>query len=157
MNALSKYLIIACSLSGCTEKMAEIISDHLVSKGFETKSIIADDVTREDLNEYQHILIGTWTYTMSSVNEILLPYEIEDLMDTIEDSDVSTKRFGVFGSCDSSYKFYGGSIELLANTLKGFGASVMDDHLEIELYPDTDEQISTCVQFAERFREYVRK
>ena len=143
--------MVICSLSGCTEKIGEIVANHLKSHNIEVKIVIPDEVTKETLDQYENILIGTYTYSTSTTGQASVPFELEDLIDLIEDSNPNKKFFGVFGSCDSSYNCYGEAIELLAFKLFSFGGKIFKNRLKIELYPETEEQLKECETYANAF------
>src|SRR5690625_4182468 len=115
---MSNILIIYASTTGNTEIMAEVIADKL--KESNEVTVKSFDFDYEDISEidgYDAVLIGTHSWDDGS-----LPYEVEDFYDEVEDADLSNKWFGVFGSGDSLYEYYGGAIHLMGDHLEALGA-----------------------------------
>ncbi|WP_112179592.1 MULTISPECIES: flavodoxin [Paraliobacillus] len=140
-------VIVFASMTGNTEEIAEIIEAKIKSLNVpvSTFQIDFDDISAEDLSSYDGILLGTYTWGDGD-----LPYEVEDFYDDLEDIDLTGKKIGLFGSCDSFYPEYGGAIDKMGDRFKEIGAEIILDHLKIDLTPE-DEDVKSCEAFAEAF------
>lgn len=140
-------VIVFASMTGNTEEMAEIIEAKIksLSVAVSTFQIDFDDIDATNLSDYDGILLGTYTWGDGD-----LPYEIEDFYDDLEDVDLTGKKVGLFGSCDSFYSEYGGAIDKMGDRFTEIGAEVVLNHLKIDLTPDVDD-VKSCEDFAEAF------
>lgn len=140
-------IIVFASMTGNTEEISGILEDKIKSLGVEvsTFQIDFDDIGAKDLSNYDAILLGTYTWGDGD-----LPYEVEDFYDDLEDIDLTGKKVGLFGSCDSFYPEYGAAIDKMGVRFKEIGAEVILDYLKIDLTPDVDD-VKNCEGFAEAF------
>ncbi|WP_182201564.1 flavodoxin domain-containing protein [Paraliobacillus salinarum] len=150
---MKSITILYASMTGNTEEIAEIIESYIEKQGIEVKryQIGFDGFEIDQLFDTDGVLIGTYTDGDGD-----LPFEAEDIYDAIEQVDLKGIPFGLFGSCDSMYTFYGGAIDSFETLVKERGANVVVPTLKIELYPEI-EDIKTCETFAQAFIENSTK
>ncbi|RSL30156.1 flavodoxin [Salibacterium salarium] len=149
---MSQVLLAFVSMSGNTEEIADLIEDQFDETNITLtrKDIDMDDLEAEALEDYEGILIGTYTW-----GEGDLPFELEDFYDDLDDVDLNGKAAAVFGSCDSSYVEYGKAIDTMSAKLKQQGVTVVLDNLKIELDPE-GEDVNRCEEFAQNFIKEVQ-
>lgn len=132
-------------MTGNTEEMAEAISEGIREAGgeLEMKSVI--DATASELEEYDGIILGAYTWGDGD-----LPDEFLDFYDDMDDLELSGKNAAVFGSCDSTYPEFGAAVDTLIDKLNELGANVVLPGLKIELMPD-EQQRKECNDFGRKF------
>ncbi|RSL32457.1 flavodoxin [Salibacterium salarium] len=147
-----EVLLAFVSMSGNTEEIADLIEDQFddTSVTVTRKDIDMDGLEAESLEDYDGILIGTYTWGDGD-----LPFELEDFHDDLDDVDLTGKDAAVFGSCDSSYAEYGKAIDIMSEKLKAQGAAIVLDNLKIELDPQ-DEDVTRCETFAQDFIKKIQ-
>ncbi|CQR46574.1 Flavodoxin [Paraliobacillus sp. PM-2] len=150
---MESITILYASMTGNTEEIAEIIESYIEKQGIKVErfQIGFDGFEVEQLFETDGVLIGTYTDGDGD-----LPFEAEDLYDELEELDLTGIPFGLFGSCDSMYTFYGGAIDSFETLVKECGANIVVPTLKIELSPEI-EDIKTCESFAATFIEKSQK
>ena len=77
------------------------------------------------------IFFGSYTYGDGD-----LPFELMDFYDEVEDEDLSGKRIGLFGSCDSFYPLYGVALDQFKERFESVGATVIGELVKVDLDPD---------------------
>lgn len=144
---MKSITILYASMTGNTEEIAEIIESYIEKQGIEVNryQIGFDGFEVDQLFDTDGVLIGTYTDGDGD-----LPFEAEDIYDAIEQVDLTGIPFGLFGSCDSMYTFYGGAIDSFETLVKERGGNVVVPTLKIELFPEI-EDIKTCETFAADF------
>ena|SRR5690625_1969922 len=142
---MSKILMVYASQTGNTELMAEMMVDYLQNQNHEVvvKTFDFDWIEPEELMEYDAVLVGTHTWDDGG-----MPYEVEDFYEDVEETDLTGKVFGVFGSGDSFYDIFGGAVDLIGDRLEDLGADVLPARLKVDLEPDKDD-IERCIAFAD--------
>lgn len=142
---MGKILMVYASQSGNTEQITDIIAHYLQSGGHdvEVKSFDFDDIDVDGLQEYDAVLIGTYTWDDGE-----MPYEVEDFYIDLKDADLTGIITGVYGSADSFYDTFGGAIDLVWNCFTHLGATVIEEKLKIDLTPDAEDE-KRCVVFAQ--------
>jgi flavodoxin I len=140
-------LIVYASMTGNTEEIANLVGEgiHLAGAAFDQKDILEADAA--DLQNYDGILLGTYTWGDGD-----LPDEFLDFYEEMDTLDLKGKKAAVFGSCDSSYEHRGGAVDLLIEKLKELGADVVLDGLKIDLAPSKAEK-KECIQYGQLFVE----
>lgn len=131
-------LIIFTSLSGNTEEVAELISDTLLANGetvnmnrlpFEGIPYDHRSVYVEKINEADVLWLGTYTWDLGA-----LPDEIYDLLEVLEDVNLTDVKVNVFGTGDTQF---GGDLtyckanDIIELEVKG----TADTNLKIEQSP----------------------
>ncbi|MEH7501930.1 flavodoxin [Neobacillus drentensis] len=145
MNAAC--LIVYASMTGNTEEIAQQIGKGIIEAGstVEIKDIF--EINVEELNYYQGILMGAYTWGDGDLPDEFLAFY--DEMDTLN---LSGKTAGAFGSCDSAYEHWGGAVDILTEKLVELGADVVLEGLKINLEP-TPVEIDQCIRFGKLFVE----
>lgn len=143
---MASILLVFASLSGNTEEIADIIQTKLASDAEVTRRHIdMDDIEAVELENYDGILFGTYTWGDGD-----LPYELEDFYDDMDHLNLQGVPAACFGSCDSSYPEYGAAVDIISEKLQEKGAELLEPNLKIELDPE-GEEITRCEEFAEQF------
>ncbi|CUA81354.1 flavodoxin [Anoxybacillus suryakundensis] len=145
---MSKVIMVFTSMTGNTEEMAETIADGVREQGIELDVKEVLDTTATELEQYDGILLGAYTWGDGE-----LPDDFLDFYDELDHVDLTGKKAAVFGSCDSSYEKYGAAVDILIEKLQERGAEVILDGLKIELTP-TDEDKQLCIAFG---RDFVKQ
>src|SRR5690625_2906425 len=148
---MGKVLMAYASQSGNTEIITDIIAHQLDELGHDVviKSFDFDTIDMDSLQEYDAVLVGTYTWDDGE-----LPYEVEDFYIDLEDTDISGLLFGAYGSADSFYDTYGLAIDLVADRAENFGANVIDERLKIDLDPDREDE-ERCAQYAQTISQMI--
>jgi flavodoxin I len=91
---MKKILILHTSLTGNTEQIAYLLKTQLDDGRFDitTKDIGYENIEVDDLQDFDGILVGTYTYDDGN-----LPYEIEDFHDELKNVDLTNKIIGILG------------------------------------------------------------
>ncbi|USK35457.1 flavodoxin [Bacillus sp. F19] len=152
MALLKKTLIIYASMSGNTEDIAKLIGKRLQEDEMDVTYEEMDVCDSESIKEYDYILAGSYTWGDGD-----LPYEAEDFYEELSDADFTGKKIGCFGSGDHAYPKFCEAVDLLHGRFTETGADVFTDLLKIEGSPETDEDISECIRFAEAFSKWCAK
>jgi len=153
---MKNILIITCSLSGCTDLIADEIGKVLSNAGHHVTIEISDDATQAQIEAHDFILLGTYTYSMNTENEAFIPFELEDFLDILYKAHPEEKYFGIFGSCDATYKFFGEAVNLLQADVEKYGGNVMAEVLKIELEPDTPADRTAIEAFTNQYLKYIQ-
>ncbi|WP_312473565.1 flavodoxin [Neobacillus sp.] len=145
MNAAC--LIVYASMTGNTEEIANLVGDGIQAAGGSVvvKDILEVDVV--DLQDYDGILLGAYTWGDGD-----LPDEYLDFYDEMDRLNLTGKRAAVFGSCDSSYEHRGRAVDILTEKLAELGAEVVLDGIKIDLAPTAAEK-EQCMKFGQSFME----
>ena len=153
-----KVLIIYYSRGGTTKKMAGIIYDELQKKGLETKCLFVEEVSAEQLLEYDGIIIGSPTYYGTCA------YQVKQLLDDSVSfhGQLDGKAGGVFSS---SANVAGGNETTVISILEAMLIHGMviqgdpqGDHYGPVAVGGVDKRCETnCRRFAQRFGELLEK
>ncbi len=140
-------VIVYASMSGNTEEIAFDIGKGIMGAGgtVEVKDIL--EVDPAELQHYDGILLGAYTWDNGS-----LPDEFLDFYEEMDALDLRGKAAAAFGSCDSFYEHRGGAVDLLIEKLTALGADVVLDGLKIDLAPTVEEK-EQCIRFGRSFVE----
>jgi len=146
---MAHFVIVYASITGNTEAMAKAIAEGIKQNGYQVDQIIAYDAHASDLNQYDGVLIGTYTWGTGE-----LPDEMLDFYDELQVVDLSGKKAAVFGSYDSLYGDDGIAVDIMIEALTKQGADVIADGYKIELTPNA-EQLEACAAFGRWFSDQV--
>ncbi|MGG4490783.1 flavodoxin [Metabacillus idriensis] len=149
---MKKTLIIYASMSGNTEDIAKLIGKRLEEDEMEITYEEMDACDLESIKEFDYILAGSYTWGDGD-----LPYEAEDFYEDLASVDLTGKNIGCFGSGDHTYPKFCEAVDLLQRRFTETGAAVFADLLKIEGSPESEEDISACIQFAEAFSVWCAK
>lgn len=146
---MANIILIYASMTGNTEEMAETIAEGIREEGVELVIKSVFDANAFELENYDGILLGAYTWGDGD-----LPDELLDFYEEMNDIQLMNKRAAVFGSCDSGYPAYGAAVETLIEKLKELGADVVLPGLKIELTPSSQDK-EACKQFGKQFVRQV--
>ncbi|MBB5356158.1 flavodoxin I [Anoxybacillus mongoliensis] len=146
---MAKVMMVFTSMTGNTEEMAEAIAEGVREQEIELDVKEVLDATATELEQYDGILLGAYTWGDGE-----LPDDFLDFYDELNDVDLTGKKAAVFGSCDSSYEKYGAAVDILMEKLQERGAEVILDGLKIELTP-TNEDKQLCIAFGRDFAKQL--
>lgn len=124
-----KVAIIYTTISGNTERVAEIISEQIVEMGGEC-DLLKVGRTVFDLSEYDVVLFGTYTWGDGILNTRMR----NQLRRQLIDNEKTFSKSAVFGSGDTQYHYYCRGAEEVRYHLDKHGIQVMGDVLKIEQY-----------------------
>ncbi|ASA96000.1 MULTISPECIES: flavodoxin [Anoxybacillus] len=146
---MPKAIMIFTSMTGNTEEMAEAIAEGVREQGIELDVKEVLDAVAVELEQYDGILLGAYTWGDGE-----LPDDFLDFYDELDDVDLTGKKAAVFGSCDSSYEKYGAAVDILIEKLQERGAEVVLEGLKVELTP-TKEEKQLCIAFGRNFAKQL--
>ncbi|MDY0408972.1 flavodoxin domain-containing protein [Virgibacillus soli] len=147
---MGRYLMLYASTTGNTELMAEAMISFLKDRGQEVivKTFDFDPISVEEILDYHAVLIGTYTWDDGS-----LPYEVEDFYEELEDVDIRSQTFAVFGSGDTFYEFFGGAVDLFYERIHELGGRLLPFKLKVDLEPK-DEDVRRCEDFVDKLLQF---
>ncbi|GGA66714.1 flavodoxin domain-containing protein [Ornithinibacillus halotolerans] len=151
---MSNFLVLYASASGNTEIMAEVMATYLKKLQHQVtmKNFDFDQITIEELNDYDATLIGVYTYDFGEI-----PFEVEFFYDELDMSDISGSICGVFGAGDSAYgDTFGMAVDLMYEKLEECGAQLHPTRLKVDLTPEK-EDIENCEVLAEGIAQLVEE
>ncbi|WP_313433048.1 flavodoxin [Siminovitchia terrae] len=149
---MSKIILIFTSMSGNTEMMAEAIAEGIREVEGKLDIInIMDGLEATDLENYDGILLGTYTWADGE-----LPDEFLDFYEEVDNVHLTGKKTAVFGSCNSAFPQYGAAVDILIEKLEVRGAQVYSEGLKVELTPD-QEDIEVCRELGKNFVAFLNK
>jgi flavodoxin I len=133
---MGDILMIYASQTGNTEQLTDMIAAYIeeIGYGVTIKSFDFDVIDVEALEQYDAIMIGTYTWDDGE-----LPYEVEDFYIDLEKIDLTGKIVSVYGSGDSFYDTFGGAGKLVWQQLKHLGATVIGEPVIIDLEPNQED------------------
>ncbi|TVX92030.1 flavodoxin [Paenibacillus agilis] len=134
-------ILIYASMTGNTEEMKDAVEEGIRELGADVTVKDVMDAQGSDLEAYDVILLGAYTWGDGE-----LPDEFLDFYDEMNDLNLEGKRAAVFGSCDSSYTQYGAAVDILSNKLRELGCTLVHEGLKVELSPSQDER-EVCREF----------
>lgn len=132
---MPKVLVVYASMTGNTEEMAEAIVEGAKEAGAEVVSKEAFDASAAELNEYEGIIIGAYTWGDGE-----LPDEFIDFYEAMDSLDLSGKKAAVFGSGDTSYPIYCAAVDIIEAKLKELGAEISAECIKFEYNPSEAEK-----------------
>ncbi|MGP4076061.1 flavodoxin [Halobacillus sp. K22] len=147
---MNSILLGFASMSGNTEEIADVLKDHLENRHFHVTLEEIDEMEPEEFKNYSGVLIGSYTW-----NDGDLPYEVEDFYEEVTDTDLSGVPVAVFGSGDSIYPQFCEAVNQLEGACQESGAIIVSPSLKIEHYPESNEDLSRCENFAAEFASYL--
>lgn len=144
---MSSVIIVFASMTGNTEEMAGLVAEGVRAAGIEPvlKSVI--DANASELEQYDGILLGAYTWGDGD-----LPDEFLDFYEEMDNVVLTGRKAAVFGSADSSYSRYGAAVDTLIAKLKQQGAELVQEGLKVELNPSGGEK-EACRSFGQKLAE----
>jgi flavodoxin I len=137
-------IIIYTSMTGTTELMAITIGEELKKCGLKVDIKDALEISAEELNSYEGILIGSYTWGNGE-----LPDEIVDFYEDLQSVNLSGKMIAIFGAGDSSYDHFARAVDILEETLKSQGCEIVLKGLKVDRESDSDVRI-ICRLYSEK-------
>lgn len=146
---MGKILLVYATMSGNTEAMADLIEKGLQEAEAEVDRFEAMDIDDAELfNDYEHIVLGTYTWGDGD-----LPDEFLDLAEEMEALDFTGKTCAVFGSGDTAYEYFCGAVDTLEEKIKERGGEIVLPSVKVEMNPEGEEE-EVLKEFG---RQFVRK
>ncbi len=138
--------IVYASLTGNTEEIVEYVAELLEDRGIRVSLIHCDDYEGTEFLEADICIVGTYTY-----GEGELPEEIVPIYNSILESNLLGKIFGVCGSGDPLYEeLYCKSIDDFEKAFKQSGAVQGAENVKIDLDMEKEDKI-----FLKRFVNHL--
>ncbi|NIK78123.1 flavodoxin I [Paenibacillus castaneae] len=132
---MTRILVVYTSMTGNTEEMAEAITEGAKEAGAQVVSKEAFDASASELNDFDGIIIGAYTWGDGE-----LPDEFLDFYEEMDGLDLSGKKAAVFGSGDTSYPIYCGAVDIVEAKLKEVGAEIVCECIKFEYNPTETEK-----------------
>lgn len=132
---MSKVLVVYASMTGNTEEMAEAIAEGVTQAGAEVVLKEAFDASAAELNDYDGIIIGAYTWGDGE-----LPDEFIDFFEEMGSLNLSGKVAAAFGSGDTSYPIYCAAVDMIEARLKELGAAISAECIKFEYNASEDEK-----------------
>lgn len=148
---MGNILLVYATMSGNTEAMADLIEKGLLEAGASVDRHEAMDIDAELLNDYEHIIFGTYTWGDGD-----LPDELMDIAEDMENLEFTGKTFALFGSGDTSYEFFCGAVDELEKTITSRGGRVVLPSVKIEMNPEGSEE-EELKEFGRQFAALCRQ
>ncbi|KUP09275.1 flavodoxin [Bacillus coahuilensis m2-6] len=128
--------IVYASMSGNTEAIADIILEKLKSHPIQADLLeIVDLDSATELQEYDMVFLGLYTWGDGEY-----PDESLDLVEELEELNLSSKAFALFGSGDHSYPHFCGAVDMLEELIENRGGVLAAKSLKIELSPNESDE-----------------
>ncbi|MEC1734566.1 flavodoxin [Bacillus mojavensis] len=146
---MGKILLVYATMSGNTEAMADLIEKGLQEAEAEVDRFEAMDIDDAELfNDYEHIILGTYTWGDGD-----LPDEFLDLAEEMDALDFTGKTCAVFGSGDTAYEYFCGAVDTLEGKIKERGGVIVLPSVKVEMNPEGEEE-EALKEFG---RQFARK
>ncbi|MCM3094176.1 MULTISPECIES: flavodoxin [unclassified Cytobacillus] len=131
-----KIGVFYASMSGNTESIADIIAEELKEQNHE---VVVEDFmsvqTASDLLNYDLTFIGMYTWGDGDY-----PDECLDIIEEIEQLELDSQPFAIFGSGDTSYPEFCGALDQLQRLIEEQGGTVIGNPLRIEFNPEPEDE-----------------
>ncbi len=124
------------SMSGNTEAIADIIAEELKEQQQEVAlEEIVNMASASELLNYDLTIIGMYTWGDGEY-----PDECLDITDELEELELEGHPFAIFGSGDTSYPEFCGSLNQLKELLEQQGGVVLHEPLRVEFNPEPEDE-----------------
>jgi len=122
-----RILILYHSLSNNTKEVANLIGKHVGEQGL---SFLVSDIDYEiNLEEYDHVFIGTYTWGDGD-----LPLQMRDYLRFIlKENKLNLPSFSVFGTGETQFTYYCRAVDEMEYHLSKF--TKVNGKLKIEQHP----------------------
>lgn len=134
---MAEAIVVYASLTGNTEKIAEILTKELEKLGVKVLLEECTQVDAEDFLNFDISVVATYTYGVAGD----LPDEIYDLFYDLEEVDLSGKIYGSLGSGEELYDYYCKSADDFDEQFAKTGAVKGAEVLKIEAFPDEEDAV----------------
>ncbi|QHS21947.1 flavodoxin [Virgibacillus sp. MSP4-1] len=143
-------LLVYTSMTGNTEEMADTMADTLKKhKDINLTFMDIIDEEPENLNQYDAILIGSYTWSGGTV-----PDEILDFYDELEEQDLSNQVVAAFGAGDSIYPEFCTALDEFLEQAEESGAAIPFKPIKADMEAEP-EDLQNCQQLAENVYHYL--
>jgi len=146
---MSKIIMVYASMSGNTEEIALAIAEGVREEGAELEIKEVTQVTAKELEEFDGILLGSYTWGDGE-----LPDEFLEFYDNMDGVDLTGKIAGVFGSGDHAYIHFCAAVDQLQEKVVQLGARLVQEGIKIEHSPSGAEE-QLCNEFGKRFVNHL--
>ncbi|WP_071394136.1 flavodoxin [Bacillus tuaregi] len=141
-----KTIVVYTSMTGTTERMAQVITDELTKAGDQVTMKDVFEADAWELTSYERILLGCYTWGDGELAD-----EILDFHDQLENIDLTGKYAAAFGPGSSSYDQFARAVDILDETLSRKGCEIITKGLKVDTWSDDEEKIKAdCVNFAQK-------
>ncbi|MCM3668621.1 flavodoxin domain-containing protein [Mesobacillus maritimus] len=144
-----KCVIVYTSVTGNTKELAENLYQSFLSKEVDIQIYRIEQFSTTYLNEYDAIVIGTYTWGNGQV-----PQEMRRLYRAFEMFEKKDKITAVFGTGDSFYPHYCGAVDQFRDML--YVHSNLAATLKVELFPQQQDE-KRCQKFVQSIFERAQK
>jgi flavodoxin I len=137
---MGKAAIIFGSSTGNTETAARIIAGVLQDKGWDLSLMDVDGLPVTELEkDYDLILLGSSTW---GEDEIELQEDFASFYEQMDSVPLTGRKLAVFGCGDSSYTYFCGAVDAIAEKVENMGGTLVSEPLKIDGDPaDVKEEI----------------
>lgn len=143
-------VIAYASMSGNTEQMANYIADGIREEGYVAELTSSLTMSAKDLQNYDAILLGAYSWGG-------VPEEFIDLYNELADVDLNGKKAAAFGSGEKIYRgHFGIAVDLIIERLQECGAEVTMEGLKVDLAPKGSD-IEKCREFGRQFARKLKR
>lgn len=141
--------IVYASLTGNTEEIADVVAEALENLNIDVEINECTQVDADEFEEADICVVASYTYGDGD-----LPDEIMDFYDDLAELDLTGKIFGVCGSGDTFYDFFGKSVDDFEALFTKIGATKGADSVKVDLAAE-EEDIQNLEKFAKDLVETV--
>lgn len=147
---MPQALIIFTSLTGNTEECADILAEALENHGIDVEIQDVMQTDPQDFLDFDIAIVGSYTYGVDGV----LPDEMLDFYEELQEVDLTGKIFGVFGSGDVFYEgYFCKAVDTFEQTFTQIGATKGGDSVKVNLNPEA-EDVEALEQLAASIAEH---
>lgn len=127
---MAKVRIVYASATGNTESIAQMLEDHIKSKGHDVDCSSAGDVAAKGLGDgYDCVLMGT---SIWGTDTIELQEDFEAYADTFSEMGLANKKCAAFASGDTAFDLYCGGVDFIEEKYGEVKAHIITEGLRIE-------------------------
>jgi flavodoxin I len=142
-----KIAIVYSSKTGNTEELVHLIQELFIRKNVVVKIFRIEQFDINDLNYYEAIVIGTYTWGNGNI-----PHEMMGIFRAFEMKDLKNIVTAVVGTGDSGYPNFCGAVDEFKSML--YYHTHLAVTLKIEVSPQK-EDLNRCIRFVEIVLEKV--
>lgn len=146
---MTNVILVFASMTGNTEEIAQLVGKGVQEAGVNLTMRELPAGEPEELEQYDGILLGSYTYGDGELADEFLDFYVE--MDSLN---LNGKIATVFGSGDTAYEQFCVAVDILSDKLQELGATIVQEGLKIELAPEDEE---LCINFGKSFAEKLKE
>lgn len=124
---MAEAIIVYGSKRGTTQRMAEIVESVLKAKGITTVLRNAYEASVDELEEFEHLILGSSTWDEGELQSDWAMFERE-----FEDMDMNGKWGACFGAGNKSFAMFCGAVDILENRFKNNGGRLLQPSLKVD-------------------------